>query len=551
MQESQKIPQGSPVSLLIFLITLVSMACATGAYAQFIDVFVPPTIEAGRSANIVAEWGGGIPLRGVAVETTPRLGLTSVRFTCTDAPAALSRERSSSGGFTHKLVLRQPVRGKCTVVFTVTAASNESTDSFRIDPILSDARVSHPNNGGLRVVRSVVTLPGLIDSDNRVGTFSPDDDARVTTGVSISLDESFTTEFWMRTTRVDQVILGTWDGRDDSSYPLDIVVEPGGRIVVYTGEPGLHESMSTTQPVADGQWHHVAVSNNAGQNKARLVVDGQAVDSLIYKSSMRREGILSVAGRASIDSGFDAGSYIGDLDELRIWSVDRTVREIDQSRRRSGVASGELKYTLDFEDAEAEPDLRRGLSSLAFDAPVEPILANVTDRTVTLEWKVPTGNIIEFVVEESANGSSFEAVGQLDAQGHSDESVMRFAREDVQGRVVYYRVKQVFQDRSSRYSDTVKIGLGTFPVDPEVYISNYPNPFSSETTLSFEVVDESHVTLSVWDITGQSVTVLVDKVLPAGTHEAIFQASDLPSGVYFARFESGSIKQSHKITLAR
>ena len=117
--------------------------------------------------------------------------------------------------------------------------------------------------------------------------------------------------------------------------------------------------------------------------------------------------------------------------------------------------------------------------------------------------------------------------------------------------VVFYRVKQVYGDGSHRYSATLKIGMGEPDLMPDLYLTNYPNPFDQETTISFEVEEEQHVRLSVWDVTGQAVVVLVDDQLPAGMHEAVFSAADLPSGVYFARLAIGARIESHKLTVAR
>jgi len=64
---------------------------------------------------------------------------------------------------------------------------------------------------------------------------------------------------------------------------------------------------------------------------------------------------------------------------------------------------------------------------------------------------------------------------------------------------------------------------------------NYPNPFNPETTLRFEVPASAHVKLVVYDLLGRQVRVLVDGTREAGTHEVIFEASNLPSGTYLVQ----------------
>jgi hypothetical protein len=63
---------------------------------------------------------------------------------------------------------------------------------------------------------------------------------------------------------------------------------------------------------------------------------------------------------------------------------------------------------------------------------------------------------------------------------------------------------------------------------------NYPNPFNPTTNLSFTILNRSAVSLKIYNVLGKEITTLVnDKVLDAGQHRIIWNASDLPSGIYF------------------
>ena len=64
---------------------------------------------------------------------------------------------------------------------------------------------------------------------------------------------------------------------------------------------------------------------------------------------------------------------------------------------------------------------------------------------------------------------------------------------------------------------------------------NYPNPFNPTTTIVFSLPERAHATLTVYNILGQEVVTLVDKVLNPGVHEVRWEASDRASGVYFYR----------------
>jgi len=76
---------------------------------------------------------------------------------------------------------------------------------------------------------------------------------------------------------------------------------------------------------------------------------------------------------------------------------------------------------------------------------------------------------------------------------------------------------------------------------PEAYAlyQNYPNPFNPETRIQFRIVNPQHTILTVYDLLGREVATLVNEVLPAGTHTAVFDASRLGSGVYYAVLAAG------------
>jgi hypothetical protein len=80
---------------------------------------------------------------------------------------------------------------------------------------------------------------------------------------------------------------------------------------------------------------------------------------------------------------------------------------------------------------------------------------------------------------------------------------------------------------------------------------NYPNPFNPSTTIRYGLPQRSNVTLAVYNTLGQQVTVLQNGEQEAGYHEVKFEASNLPSGVYFYRLQAGGFVQSRKFMLVR
>ena len=85
---------------------------------------------------------------------------------------------------------------------------------------------------------------------------------------------------------------------------------------------------------------------------------------------------------------------------------------------------------------------------------------------------------------------------------------------------------------------------------------NYPNPFNLSTQISFKLQKETFVSLTVYNILGQPVRVLVNGVQPAGTHILKWNGRDnnnreVGSGVYFYRLEVKGFNQVNKMILVK
>jgi hypothetical protein len=86
---------------------------------------------------------------------------------------------------------------------------------------------------------------------------------------------------------------------------------------------------------------------------------------------------------------------------------------------------------------------------------------------------------------------------------------------------------------------------GTCPV------TNYPNPFNPFTTISYTLEKMSDVKISVNDLLGNEVAILVDDVKPAGTNTVQFDGSNLSSGIYFYKLRSEGKVISKKMALIK
>ncbi len=80
---------------------------------------------------------------------------------------------------------------------------------------------------------------------------------------------------------------------------------------------------------------------------------------------------------------------------------------------------------------------------------------------------------------------------------------------------------------------------------------NYPNPFNPTTTISYTLKESAYVKLTVYDRLGREVKVLVDENKNPGTYTIEFNASDLPSGIYFYRIKANDRTEVKKMIFAK
>ncbi|HKB86446.1 MAG TPA: T9SS type A sorting domain-containing protein, partial [Ignavibacteriaceae bacterium] len=80
---------------------------------------------------------------------------------------------------------------------------------------------------------------------------------------------------------------------------------------------------------------------------------------------------------------------------------------------------------------------------------------------------------------------------------------------------------------------------------------NYPNPFNPATKIRWQLPVSSWQTLKIYDVLGNEIVKLVDEYKPAGSYEIEFNASSLPSGVYFYKIHAGSFVQTKKMILLK
>ncbi len=88
---------------------------------------------------------------------------------------------------------------------------------------------------------------------------------------------------------------------------------------------------------------------------------------------------------------------------------------------------------------------------------------------------------------------------------------------------------------------------------PQIYAlkSAYPNPFNPQTTIRYDLPQAGSVKLQVYDLLGKKVADLVGGLVPAGSHQVVWQTRDLPSGLYVLRMQAGEFQAVQKLVLMK
>lgn len=582
--------------LLVLLVCLAGALYPHPARAQFGDEpAAVRTVDA--VTNLYASFEPGSAVDGYEVDLPGDWVLENavlLRYGSESIPVRIDDERP------YLVRTDAPLRGPHDVILRVRTGSQPGTSRWSITPVARDSSGRLVVKSGLRKRQRLnLKRAGEPDAGNPALQFTPDATAPVMVSApdlpKLHGRSPFTVEFWMQTTDLGAVVLSTWTGEESQPYPLEVVVDASGHLRAYTGRPQQHRALLSRTPVADGQWHHVAVVHDPQGGRLRLHLDGSPVDSLsgVQVASPLRPSRLAVGGRLGTNRRDPKPQFAGTVDEIRVWGGARSAADLRRtmhrpstslSAPRAGSEAGDptLKSSaengggtpppflqLDASDAvdngrssaRSTASLPEGVeqvaSTLRFQRRLQDLEAATEGDGVVLRWQAPATGIRAFVIEQSTDGRTFTRTATLGPDDAKDvaSGIARYTYTEPSppSQVVYYRIRQVFDGGSERLSGTLKVGLGDAPEDESAVnlLGNFPNPFASSTTVTYEVTESTPVTITVWDVTGQRITRLVDGTRSPGYYEITFDAGSRPSGTYFLRLDTPTDTQSHRMVLLK
>jgi hypothetical protein len=198
------------------------------------------------------------------------------------------------------------------------------------------------------------------------------------------------------------------------------------------------------------------------------------------------------------------------------------------------------------------------IDSIDAPLPVELIsfIAIVNGNSVQLQWStVSEINNFGFVVERQTAAYNWLETGFVKGKGNSVSTEnYSFTDNNLAQGNYSYRLKQVDLNGAVEYSNIIQV-----KVDAPLSFAlsqNYPNPFNPDTKIQYSIPyntsgRSSNVLLKIYNILGNEIQTLVNEEKPAGTYEIIWNAGDLPSGVYFYRLISDNNIITKQMTLIK
>jgi hypothetical protein len=104
----------------------------------------------------------------------------------------------------------------------------------------------------------------------------------------------------------------------------------------------------------------------------------------------------------------------------------------------------------------------------------------------------------------------------------------------------------------SEMTDTTKSAVREVPTSPATALSIYPNPLTNTATISYTLAENARVSITIYDALGRTVSIPANGIEEAsGDHTLDFNASRLPSGIYWCHLSAGTLERSAKLVIER
>jgi hypothetical protein len=187
---------------------------------------------------------------------------------------------------------------------------------------------------------------------------------------------------------------------------------------------------------------------------------------------------------------------------------------------------------------------------------------NTTDKDV-FRVIAPSNGSLTISLTSSSSGidslAVFTNTGELSRKSAGDGTTSIVINGAVAGQAYYVYVRGTAS--SSTYLHPYSVTASLTPtsvkqcvdVRPDRFqlFQNYPNPFNPTTVISYELLAASDVSLKILDMLGREVATLTNEKQNEGTYSVRWNATNVPSGMYFCRLRADGFSETIRISLVR
>ena len=196
------------------------------------------------------------------------------------------------------------------------------------------------------------------------------------------------------------------------------------------------------------------------------------------------------------------------------------------------------------------------VDNLAPTAPTGLLAVKGEGATIELTWDEPVDEDFDYFALYRSVESGFDPSGTEPYDVTVDPIFTDTVIEI--GLSYYYRLSAFdFSENESEFSQEVSaviVGIDDKRAGIPAEFSlaqNHPNPFNPETVIEYALPIQLEVNLTIHNLRGQEVALLINDNMPAGNHRVTWYASNVSSGIYFYRLKAGDFVQTRKMVLLK
>lgn len=435
---------------------------------------------------------------------------------------------------------------------TITDADASTDESYLIDGTARTTTVTDINlttvTDATGITTFGITLPAVIDGNDGISV-----QVQLTNGTS-NVGSAFSYSKQPITMMISH-LSATYSGASDEFIVLfnnsNSDFELNGYELQYfsaAGGTGLNIPINTSTIIPSKKHYLLATSasvvvGSVSVSRDKSFTGGMGTSGqMVLRQSSNTSNILYAVAWGTITS------YVAGMTNSATWSGAGMI-----SLSPSGTTYIRSDYNTS--NAQYSHTLAANIAYIpnSSDAPLPVELTSFTAKasgtTVTLNWETKTEvDNNGFEIERNANGN-WSKIGFVEGHGTANSpKYYSFSDANPLGNKIQYRLKQIDNDGSFEYSPVVEVELA--PVNYTLY-QNYPNPFNPSTVIRYAMPVAGMVTIDVFNALGEKVSTLLNGQVEAGFNQVSFDATNLPSGLYFYRIQSGDFTSIKKMLLMK